>query len=115
MYLKAIVVCAWDTDVILLLLHHYQRFKCDEVWVMAGTSAKRKFIPIHTIALSMEDQIRKNILAFHAITGCCPFRMLQSVIIVMGNSFHRRGRKRVYRVCKNKVNIMAAPDCDKIK
>ena len=54
---------------------------------MAGTSAKRKFIPIHTIALSMEDQIRKNILAFHAITGCCPFRMLQSVIIVMVTVF----------------------------
>ena len=37
---------------------------------MDGTSAKRKFIPIHTIALSMEDQLKKNILAFHAITGC---------------------------------------------
>ena len=37
---------------------------------MAGTSTKRKFISIHTIALSMEAHIRKNILAFHAITGC---------------------------------------------
>jgi len=37
--LKTVVVCARDTDVILLLLHHYQRFKCDEVWVTAGTSA----------------------------------------------------------------------------
>jgi len=67
---KTVVVCARDTDVILLLLHHYQRIKCDEVWVMAGTSGKRKFIPIHTIALSMDDQLRRNILAFHAITGC---------------------------------------------
>jgi len=68
--LKTVVFCARDTVVILLLLHHYQRFKCEEMWVMAGTSAKRKFIPIHTIAPSMEDQITKNILAFHAITGC---------------------------------------------
>ena len=31
--LKTVVVCARDTDVILLLLHHYQCFKCDEVWL----------------------------------------------------------------------------------
>ena len=36
---------------------------------MDGTSAKRKFIPIHTIAPSMEDKIRKNILDFQAKTG----------------------------------------------
>jgi len=57
--LKTVVVCERDTDLILLLLHHYQRFQCDEVWVMAGTSAKRKFITIHTVALSMEDKVRE--------------------------------------------------------
>ena len=33
-------------------------------------STKQKFIPIDTIALNMEDQLRKNILALYAITGC---------------------------------------------
>ena len=33
-----IVVCARDTDVFLLLVHHLTKINCKELWLMAGTA-----------------------------------------------------------------------------
>ena len=61
--LKTVVVCARDTDLILLLLHHYQRFQCDEVWVMAGTSAKEVHSNSHSCSKYGRSS-KKTIMAF---------------------------------------------------
>ena len=65
-----IVVYARDTDVFLLLLHHFTKINCKELWLMAGTAKKRKFFPVHKVFQLLEPEIIQSILAFHASTGC---------------------------------------------
>ena len=68
---SSIVVAARDTDVLVLLLAHFHEMPSTRVWLKAGTAAKRKYIPIHTIAdcLAFNETTMKVITAFHAITG----------------------------------------------
>ena len=64
---KQVNILCRDTDVLVLLLAHREQL-CQEIWMFAGTSRQRRYIPVHKIPLSEEK--RKSILAFHAITGC---------------------------------------------
>ena len=43
---KTIVVQARDTDILVLLLTHYDRIGCKFLWLKAGTSKNLKFIPM---------------------------------------------------------------------
>ncbi len=45
-------------------------FKSQEIWVCAGTQRKRRYIPIQEIHGELEPNVRSNLLAFHAGTGC---------------------------------------------
>lgn len=65
-----IVVMARDSDICLLLIHHFQKMTSSKVWMMAGTAKERKYIPIHEICQIIPNAQKKNILAFHAVTGC---------------------------------------------
>ena len=67
---KNIVVLARDTDVLLLLLFHMDKITCYELWMNVGTSNKPKYIPVKKIYESLPKEWVKNILAFHALTGC---------------------------------------------
>ena len=60
-----------DTDVFLLLVAHFDRMQCKQLWMKAGTSKKPKFLPIHTVHESLKLQIPDidTILSFHALTG----------------------------------------------
>ena len=42
-----IVVQSRDTDVLALLLGHYHRMTCTQLWLKTGTANKRQYIPIH--------------------------------------------------------------------
>ncbi|KAK3917997.1 LexA repressor [Frankliniella fusca] len=84
-----VVVSARDTDVFVLLLHHFKSMKCKECFMMAGTAKDRKYVPIHTVCAQMSVNERKNILAFHALTGCDT----NSFIAGIG----KRGALAVYR------------------
>ena len=64
---KQVNILCRDTDVLVLLLAHREHL-CQEIWMFAGTSRQRRYIPVHRIPLSEEK--RKSLLAFHAITGC---------------------------------------------
>ena len=64
---RRIVVNARDTDVLLLLIS-FSMSLTPEIWMRAGTTTKRRFIAIHKVTLP--PAVRKNILAFHAVTGC---------------------------------------------
>ncbi len=64
------VVPSRDTDVILLLVAHFRHIHFDNLWVMAGTSKARKFIPVGTVCNSLPNDLVGNLLAFHALTGC---------------------------------------------
>ncbi len=65
---ETVVVSSRDTDV-LLLVAHFRHLHCDNLWVMAGTSKARKFIPVGTVCNSLNG-LAGNLLAFHALTGC---------------------------------------------
>ena len=66
-----IVVQSRDTDVLVLLLGHYHRMPCTKLWLKAGTTKKRQYIPVHDIVeqMSYNANIRETIPAFHALTG----------------------------------------------
>ncbi len=66
-----VVVQSRDTDVLVLLLGHYHRMPCTNLWLKAGTAKKRQYVPVHDIVeqISYSVQIRETIPAFHALTG----------------------------------------------
>ena len=67
---KCIVVSSRDTDVLVLLLSHFDRINCKELWMKAGTAKKPKNIPVHDIVSSISQDILKSLIPFHTLTGC---------------------------------------------
>lgn len=63
---RTIVVCQ-DTDVLVLLTSCVKDLS-KEVWMKTGKAKQPNYIAIHDIQLN--DDIRNNLLAFHAISGC---------------------------------------------
>uniref|UniRef100_UPI00358E4F58 protocadherin-15 n=1 Tax=Myxine glutinosa TaxID=7769 RepID=UPI00358E4F58 len=61
-------LCLRDTDVLLLLLAHYDKMGCTRLYMKAGMSKAPKYFPVHEIRMSA-DQV-DTLLAFHAVTGC---------------------------------------------
>ena len=72
MDLPIIVVLARDTDIFVLLLAHFGKMSCSQLWLKAGTIKKPKFVPAHEIRmeLGLADQVYETLPAFHSITGC---------------------------------------------
>ena len=68
--METMVVSARDTDVLLLLLTHYDKMGCTHLYMKAGTSKEPKYFSGHGIRREVlsTDQINA-LLAFHAVTG----------------------------------------------
>ena len=66
----AVVVSASDTDVLVILVSHFHRIHCKELWMKAGTSKKQKYIPIHNVACNLPRSCFQALIPFHALTGC---------------------------------------------
>ena len=47
--METMVVSARDTDVLLLLLAHYDKIGCTRLYMKAGTSKEPKYFPVHAI------------------------------------------------------------------
>ena len=65
-----VVVSARDTDVLLLLVAHLPSMPSPNVWMMAGTAARRKFFNIRAISENLPAGSLSALLPFHALTGC---------------------------------------------
>ena len=65
-----VVVSSRDTDVLLLLVSHFQRMQCQHLWMKSGTSKKRRCIPIDAVFNKLPSGSASSLLAFHALTGC---------------------------------------------
>ena len=64
------VVSPCDTDMLLLLVAHYNRMGCTHLYMKAGTSKALKYFPVHKIhKLLSVDQV-DTLPAFHAVRGC---------------------------------------------
>ena len=69
-HVETIIVAVRDTDVLLLLLAHYDRMGCTRLYMKAGTSNAPKYFPVHEIRMLLSIDLVDTLLAFHAITGC---------------------------------------------
>ena len=65
-YHQVNVLCR-DTNVLVLLLAHRQDL-CQEISMFFSTSRTKRYFAVHKISLPEEK--RKSLLAFHTITGC---------------------------------------------
>lgn len=66
---KVVVVHSSDSNILVLLIHHFERMQCEQLWLRTGSSKKRMYAPIHTICSTLSKVVKQNILAFDAITG----------------------------------------------
>ena len=64
-YVETIIVSVRDTDVLLLLLAHYDRMGCTRLYMKGGMN-----FPVHEIQMLLYIDLVDTPLAFHAITGC---------------------------------------------
>ena len=69
-HMESMVVHVRDTDVLVLLLAHYDKMRCTNLLMKAGTSKHPKYVPIHDIRRQIPIEQVSSILAFHAIPGC---------------------------------------------
>ncbi|CAG9761390.1 unnamed protein product [Ceutorhynchus assimilis] len=72
-----IVVKSDDTDVLVLLIYFYwndKKLNASEIYIEKGhnttSTNKKRFVPIHLIAQTLQKPISDGLPAFHAITGC---------------------------------------------
>ncbi|CAG9815474.1 unnamed protein product [Phaedon cochleariae] len=50
-----IVTMARDTDICLLLIHHFDKMTSSKVWMMSGTAEEKKYLPIHEICQLLDN------------------------------------------------------------
>ena len=65
-----VVVSSRDTDVLLLLVSHFERMQCQHLWMKSVTSNKRRYIPIDAVFNKLPIRSASSLLALHALTGC---------------------------------------------
>lgn len=66
---EKIVVLSKDTELLLLLIYHFDKMRCKELWLQKESSRKRVFIPVHTIVESLSMEVKLNVLSYHFLTG----------------------------------------------
>jgi hypothetical protein len=69
-HFKSVVVSSRDTDVLLLLLHHFPLVRCEQLWIMTGTTNKWRYIPLADVFNNLPIGSSMALLPFHALTGC---------------------------------------------
>ena len=70
---KRVVVLSNDTDVIVLHTHFWNMFHRQgllELWIRGGLGDTTRYIPIHTMAIKIGNDLCKVLPALHNITGC---------------------------------------------
>lgn len=67
---KTIVVSTNDMNAVVLLVRHFDKFKCEKLWLEVDVNKKIQYYPIHEIAVQLSSALKTNLLAFHAILGC---------------------------------------------
>ena len=65
-----VIVNSTDTDVLILLVSHFSKMKCKDLWLLSGTAKKRKHIPVKAIYQGLSSAGIKHLISFHAVTGC---------------------------------------------
>ena len=64
--LKPVVVVADDTDILILLQHHFRPAEHESVYLQTSS----KLISIEIIKCSIDPVLSKSLLFMHALSGC---------------------------------------------
>eukprot|EP00795_Rhopilema_esculentum_P012187 gene12187-biopygen2319 len=67
---NTVVIAARDADVLIILVSHCERMRCNDLWMMSGTSKKRKYIPVKEILHALHEGSVQALIPFHTLTGC---------------------------------------------
>jgi hypothetical protein len=68
---NSIVIRASDTDVLLLLVAHWRKFRmCDNLWMLSGTGYRKIYISIKDIYNGLPVGSTESLLQFQSLTGC---------------------------------------------
>ena len=71
--IKNVIVISSDTDVLVLLIHNFSRFKSEglqKMWLRIEKKEAQRFIPIHTVTDKLGPSITQVLLKAHLGTGC---------------------------------------------
>ena len=92
-----IVVQSPDTDVLVLCCSQFSLLGCDELWFHTGTRDKTRYIPVHSISVSIGSSLCKALPGFHALTGCDST-----------SSFYGIGKKKAWNVIEKSSEFQTA-------
>ncbi|KAK3921529.1 Chromosome-associated kinesin KIF4 [Frankliniella fusca] len=70
---KCVMIRCSDTDVVVLAVsffHTLKKIGLNELWILFGTKANKRFIAIHSIALHLGEDVSSALRGFHAFSGC---------------------------------------------
>ena len=65
-----IVVQSLVTDVLVLCCSQFSSLGCNELWFHTGTRDKIRYIPVHSISVSIGPSLCKALTGLHALTVC---------------------------------------------
>lgn len=76
-----------DTDVVVIALFHFFDMNIAELWIEIGVGQYRRWLPIHTYARCLKEEICRALPFWFALTGCDTVSM-----------FAGRGKKTAWSV-----------------
>ena len=82
---RKLMVCATDTDVVVIAIAVASVLDNCEIWVAFGYGSKVRYIPCHQIAINIGSDASWGLLFLHAVSGCDTV-----------SSFHGIGKKTAW-------------------
>lgn len=66
---ETVVVIAKDPEVLLSLIHHFDKIRCKQLWIQMESTKKKFYVPVDKIVESLTTEMKRNILAYQFLTG----------------------------------------------
>ena len=67
---RKVMIIANDADVVVIALSIFHSIDVDELWIEYGTGTSRRWLPIHTYAMSLGEELCRALLFWFVFTGC---------------------------------------------
>ncbi|XP_053373036.1 uncharacterized protein LOC123541526 [Mercenaria mercenaria] len=101
---QTLTICSPDTDVLLLLLHHFNALTIPRVFFRTGRKSihtdMTRYIPVHEIFVSLSPEQRHILLPVYCITGCDTC-----------SSFFGIGKRSAFKLMMSKASLFEGMGC----
>jgi hypothetical protein len=67
-YQKVSIVTV-DTDVVVISLYHFFSLNLEELWIEFGVEKYRKYLPIHSYAKILKEEVCQALLFWCTVVG----------------------------------------------